>query len=82
MKASLLYLHRLYLPYLDLTVLSFSFSIRISSAHGLYIMGGEKYPEVQGGGSLILAWQVRHRKVLVIGGGEVSLHTRPLFTPR
>jgi precorrin-2 dehydrogenase/sirohydrochlorin ferrochelatase len=30
-----------------------------------------KYPEVQGGGSLILAWQVRNRHVLVIGGGEV-----------
>jgi hypothetical protein len=33
----------------------------------------EKFPEVQGGGSLILAWQVKHKKVLVIGGGEVSL---------
>lgn len=32
---------------------------------------GEKFPEVQGGGSLILAWQVRNKKVLVIGGGEV-----------
>jgi precorrin-2 dehydrogenase/sirohydrochlorin ferrochelatase len=31
-----------------------------------------KYPEVQGGGSLMLAWQVRNRNVLVIGGGEVS----------
>ena len=36
-------------------------------------MGAEKYPEVQGGGSLILAWQVRNKKVLIIGGGEVSL---------
>ncbi|KAI7619211.1 siroheme synthase middle domains-like protein [Hortaea werneckii] len=35
-------------------------------------MGGEKYPEVQGGGSLILAWQVRNKKVLIIGGGEVA----------
>jgi precorrin-2 dehydrogenase/sirohydrochlorin ferrochelatase len=34
----------------------------------------EKFPEVQGGGSLILAWQVRNKKVLVIGGGEVSLY--------
>lgn len=32
-----------------------------------------KYPEVEGGGSLILAWQVRNKKVLVIGGGEVRL---------
>lgn len=31
-----------------------------------------KYPEIEGGGSLILAWQVRNKKVLVIGGGEVS----------
>jgi len=30
-----------------------------------------KFPEVQGGGSLILAWQVRNKHVLVIGGGEV-----------
>ena len=32
-----------------------------------------KYPEVEGGGSLILAWQVKNKKVLVIGGGEVRL---------
>jgi siroheme synthase (precorrin-2 oxidase/ferrochelatase) len=31
----------------------------------------ENFPEIQGGGSLILAWQVRNKKVLVIGGGEV-----------
>ena len=36
----------------------------------------EMFPEVQGGGSLILAWQVRNKKVLVIGGGEVSLPYR------
>ncbi|KAF2639510.1 siroheme synthase middle domains-like protein [Massarina eburnea CBS 473.64] len=30
------------------------------------------YPEIQGGGSLILAWQVRNKKVLVVGGGEVA----------
>ncbi|KAF2456969.1 hypothetical protein BDY21DRAFT_346634 [Lineolata rhizophorae] len=35
-------------------------------------MGGNKFPEVQGGGSLILAWQVRNKHVLVIGGGEVA----------
>lgn len=33
------------------------------------------YPEIQGGGSLILAWQVRNKKVLVVGGGEVRLHS-------
>src|SRR4051812_16663284 len=32
------------------------------------------YPEIQGGGSLILAWQVRNKHVLVIGGGEVRYH--------
>ncbi|KAF2272045.1 siroheme synthase middle domains-like protein [Westerdykella ornata] len=31
-----------------------------------------KYPEIQGGGSLILAWQVRNKKILVVGGGEVA----------
>jgi precorrin-2 dehydrogenase/sirohydrochlorin ferrochelatase len=31
----------------------------------------EEFPEVQGGGSLMLAWQVRNKKVLVVGGGEV-----------
>jgi hypothetical protein len=31
------------------------------------------YPEIQGGGSLILAWQIRNKRVLVVGGGEVSL---------
>lgn len=31
-----------------------------------------KFPEVQGGGSLILAWQIKDKHVLVVGGGEVS----------
>lgn len=38
-----------------------------------------EFPKVQGGGSLILAWQIRGKKVLVVGGGEVSplpFHTR------
>ncbi|KAF1994030.1 siroheme synthase [Amniculicola lignicola CBS 123094] len=30
------------------------------------------FPEIHGGGSLLLAWQVRNRRVLVIGGGEVA----------
>ncbi|KAI9930190.1 hypothetical protein ASPWEDRAFT_288930 [Aspergillus wentii DTO 134E9] len=31
-----------------------------------------KYPEVQGGGSLIVAWQAKNSHVLVVGGGEVA----------
>ncbi|KAK4148854.1 putative NAD(P)-binding-domain-containing protein [Chaetomidium leptoderma] len=31
-----------------------------------------KFPEVQGGGSLIIAWQVKGKKILVVGGGEVA----------
>ena len=31
----------------------------------------EEFPAIQGGGSLILAWQIRNKKVLVVGGGEV-----------
>ncbi|KAF2014316.1 siroheme synthase [Aaosphaeria arxii CBS 175.79] len=30
------------------------------------------YPDIQGGGSLILAWQVRNKRILVVGGGEVA----------
>jgi precorrin-2 dehydrogenase/sirohydrochlorin ferrochelatase len=37
-------------------------------------MAHHQFPEVKGGGSLILAWQVRNKKVLVIGGGEVSFN--------
>ena len=33
----------------------------------------DSYPEIQGGGSLILAWQIRNKRVLVVGGGEVRL---------
>ena len=32
----------------------------------------EDFPPVKGGGSLILAWQIRNKRVLVVGGGEVS----------
>jgi len=35
-------------------------------------MGRTAFPEVQGGGSLILAWQIRNKRVLVVGGGEVA----------
>lgn len=30
-----------------------------------------KFEDIEGGGSLILAWQIRNKKVLLIGGGEV-----------
>lgn len=32
----------------------------------------QSFPKVQGGGSLILAWQIKNKNVLVIGGGEVQ----------
>ncbi|PHH92454.1 hypothetical protein CDD83_7307 [Cordyceps sp. RAO-2017] len=32
----------------------------------------KKFAEVQPGGSLILAWQVKDKRVLVVGGGEVA----------
>ena len=37
------------------------------------------FPAVQGGGSLILAYQVRDKNVLVVGGGEVSVATMDIF---
>lgn len=41
-----------------------------------------KFPKVQGGGSLILAWQIRGKKVLVIGGGEVCSFPNLSLFPR
>ena len=35
-------------------------------------MDKPEFPEVDGGGSLILAWQIRDKRVLVVGGGEAS----------
>ena len=32
----------------------------------------DDFPAIEGGGSLILAWQIRNKRVLVVGGGEVS----------
>ncbi|KAI8626519.1 putative siroheme synthase Met8 [Xylariaceae sp. FL1651] len=32
----------------------------------------QNFPKVQGGGSLILAWQIKNKTVLVVGGGEVA----------
>lgn len=34
-----------------------------------------QFPEVQGGGSLIVAWQVKNKHVVVVGGGEVRLRS-------
>ncbi|PGG98099.1 hypothetical protein AJ79_08980 [Helicocarpus griseus UAMH5409] len=31
-----------------------------------------KYPPIQPGGSLIVAWQVKNKHILVVGGGEVA----------
>ena len=39
----------------------------------------EQFPAIQGGGSLILAWQIRNKRVLVVGGGEVRVQSA---TPR
>jgi precorrin-2 dehydrogenase/sirohydrochlorin ferrochelatase len=41
-----------------------------------------KFPKVEGGGSLILAWQIKNKHVLVVGGGEVRFETfSPLLSP-
>lgn len=39
-----------------------------------------KFPEVQPGASLMLAWQVKGKRVLVVGGGEVSMHFVPFIS--
>ncbi|KAI8064397.1 putative NAD(P)-binding-domain-containing protein [Gongronella butleri] len=30
------------------------------------------YAPIEGGGSLLLAWQIKHKKVLIVGGGNVA----------
>lgn len=45
--------------------------LNLQKCYLIIIMSG--FPEVQGGGSLILAWQIKNKHVLVVGGGEVSL---------
>ena len=47
------------------------YGLRKSLLSPNFSMNGS-FPEIQGGGSLILAWQVRNKKVLVVGGGEVN----------
>lgn len=40
----------------------------------------KSFPEVQPGGSLILAWQVKSKNILVVGGGEVPCsHSNPFL---
>lgn len=39
----------------------------------------DEHPAIQNGGSLILAWQIKNKRVLVVGGGEVS-RNRPKST--
>ncbi len=41
-------------------------------AYHLETAMSDDFPAVQGGGSLILAWQIKNKRVLVVGGGEVS----------
>ncbi|QGI86509.1 hypothetical protein CEK25_013238 [Fusarium fujikuroi] len=43
-----------------------------ASASSAPVAMAKTYPPVQPGGSLILAWQIKHKKVLVVGGGEVA----------
>ncbi|KAG7407809.1 putative NAD(P)-binding-domain-containing protein [Fusarium sp. MPI-SDFR-AT-0072] len=43
-----------------------------ASSSSASIAMAKTYPPVQPGGSLILAWQIKHKKVLVVGGGEVA----------
>lgn len=50
-----------------------AFPRQLSPAVPLYCFDmADLFPAIQGGGSLILAWQVRNKRVLVVGGGEVG----------
>lgn len=40
-----------------------------------------EFPEIQSAGSLIVAWQVKNKNVLVVGGGEVSRTYCPVLSP-
>lgn len=37
------------------------------------------FPAVDDGGSLILAWQIKNKNVLVVGGGEVRQPSKPII---
>lgn len=64
-------------PYIE-NAIYFSFSrngrflLRSFDTCTHFVIMVASYPEVQGGGSLILAWQIKNKNVLVVGGGEVS----------
>jgi len=45
------------------------------------MMAEIQFPEPQPGGSLLVAWQVRNKPVLVIGGGEVKQSLSPTISP-
>lgn len=69
--------HLLFLLQLQLYLL---FSSLLQLLHFFFLFMA--FPPVQGGGSLIVAWQVKSKHVLVVGGGEVSypLHCTALCT--
>ncbi|KAF0426324.1 tetrapyrrole methylase [Gigaspora margarita] len=35
-------------------------------------MSSEEYPNIRSGGSLLLAWRIKNKNVLIVGGGEVA----------
>lgn len=43
---------------------------------------GSQFPEVQPNGSLMIAWQAKGKRILVVGGGEVCLVALPVPTIR
>jgi hypothetical protein len=62
-------------------ILSVQFQCLIEPSR-LHEMDNKQFPEVQGGGSLILGWQIRNKRVLVIGGGEVGAQSPSLAVGR
>ena len=40
----------------------------------------DQFPAIEGGGSLILAWQIKNKRVLVVGGGEACPVSSPCNT--
>ncbi len=52
-----------------------------SQSHPSKLSMSKEYPAIEGGGSLILAWQIKNKKVLVVGGGEVSFLNRAITLP-
>lgn len=66
--------------YISGTQLSITFASAIVLAYLRLHKMPEEYPAIEGGGSLILAWQIRNKRVLVVGGGEVCsfAHTLPM----